>query len=178
MEEIWKDIPGYEGRYQASTEGKIRSLTRQVPIANGFTRLKQGRVLKPGRYCKAGHLSVVLGHKAPGTPVHQLVALTFLGPCPYGQEVLHNNGDPTDNRVENLRYGTRTANILDVYRVGKPWRKLTADDVVAIRKEAASGTKRSTIAEKYGISATYVSSVIAGKKVYWWLTDEFIKSCT
>jgi len=178
MEEVWKDIPGYEGRYQASTEGKIRSLTRQVPIANGFTRLKQGRVLKPGSSNKTGHLSVVLGHKVPGTPVHQLVALTFLGPCPDGQEVLHNNGDPTDNRVENLRYGTRTANILDVYRVGKPWRKLTADDVVAIRKEAANGTKRSVIAEKYGISVPYVSSVITGKKVYWWLTDEFIKSCT
>jgi hypothetical protein len=58
--------------------------------------------------------------------------LTFVGAPPDGMEVLHNNGDPTDNRLENLRYGTRTENILDVYRQGKVWRKLSVDDVQAI----------------------------------------------
>ena len=85
MGEKWRDIPGYEGKYQASTKGRVRSLTRRVRVvAHGTeaTRVTRGRVLRPGRYCKSGHLSVVLGHGASGSPVHRLVALTFLGPPP------------------------------------------------------------------------------------------------
>ena len=103
MKEYWKDIPGYVGKYQASTMGKIRSLDR---IVNGrchytgkkFNRHIKGKVLRPGHYCKSGHLSVVLGRGRAGTPVHQLILLTFEGPAPAGKEVLHINGNPADNR--------------------------------------------------------------------------------
>jgi hypothetical protein len=136
--EIWKDIPGYEGRYQASSFGRIKSLKRQVRGANPYTRntflrTLPERILRPGRYCKAGHVSVVLGRGTTGIPVHQLIMVTFVGESPKGMEVLHNNGDPTDNRLENLRYDTRTENILDVYRQGGRWRKLDIEDVFAIR---------------------------------------------
>ena len=110
--EQWKDIPGYEGRYQASTLGRIRSVNRVVFSRNRYTgapfeRRLKGQLLRPGAYSKTGHLSVVLGHKAHGSPVHQLVLKTFVGEPPPGTEVLHSNGDPTDNRLSNLRYGTR-----------------------------------------------------------------------
>lgn len=171
MEEVWRDIPGYEGKYQASTEGNIRSLNRVMNVKHKsgtiFERSMRGRVLRPGRFCKAGHLSVVLGHGKAGSPVHQLVALTFLGPCPDGKEVLHKNGDPTDNRLVNLRYGTRTENILDVLRLGKAWRKLTMDDVRAIRAALAAGETGTSIARRMNVCASTVSGIKRGKSFSW-----------
>ncbi|CCQ82075.1 MULTISPECIES: NUMOD4 motif-containing HNH endonuclease [Bacillota] len=173
MNEIWKDIPGYEGKYQASSEGRIRSLTRKVRgichfTGREFQRTVQGRILKPGKYCKAGHVSVVLGHGTNGIPVHQLIARTFLGECPLGNEVLHNNGHSKDNRVENLRYGTRSENILDVYNDGGRWRKLSIKDVYDIRFRFLCGYRGYEIAELYGVSQTTVSN-IKTRRIYGWL---------
>lgn len=170
--ELWKDIPGYEGRYQASTEGRIRSVDRIVFSRNRFTgnpfpRTIHGQILKPGRYCKTGHQSVVLGRGTNGKPVHQLIMRTFVGePCE-GQEVRHKNGNPTDNRLENLEYGTRTENILDVFRQGKAWRKLTADDVQAIRRALSMGRPGAAIANEYGVSRSSISSIKQGRTFSW-----------
>lgn len=172
MEETWKDIPGYEGRYQASTFGRIRSLDQIVFGRNWYTgkpfqRKIHGRILKPGRSNKDGHLSVVLGHGAAGSPVHQLIMRTFIGPPPIGKEVLHNNGDPSDNRLENLRYGTRTENILDVYRQGKVWRKLSPEDVQQIRFGLYCGLSESELAQMYKISIWEISCIKRGKSFSW-----------
>lgn len=160
--EIWKDIPGYEGKYQASNLGRIRSLDRKVgpPGKRGF-KTKKGQILRPGP-TKSGHLYVVLGHKAAGSPVHQLVARTFIGPRPEGTEVCHNDGDPTNNRVENLRYDTRTNNILDVYRIGGRWRKLSLEDIKDIMNAPADITGVS-LAKQYGVSTTTVSRIRLGR---------------
>ena len=172
MDEIWKDIPGYEGKYQASTLGRIRSLDRIVRsvchyTGESFNRTIKGRVLRPGKHCKSGHLSVVLGHGEHGSPVHQLVMQTFVGGPPEGMEVLHNNGDPTDNRLENLRYGTRTENILDVYRQGGKWRALGIDDVEDIRFAIFCGFPLSEIARQYGVSLSTISSIKRGRTYAW-----------
>lgn len=172
MDEIWKDIPGYEGKYQASTQGRIRSLDRSVSgtchfTGQPFTRKIKGKILRPGRYCKTGHLSVVLGRGTPGKPVHQLVMRTFIGEPPKGTEVLHINGKPDDNALSNLRYGTRTENILDVYKQGKVWRKLTIEDVYDIRFELLCGIKGTAIAEKYGVSNSAISVIKRGRCYQW-----------
>lgn len=171
--EVWKDIPGYEGRYQASTLGRIRSVTHQITqkgrSGTFFTRTIKGRILRPGRYCKSGHVSVVLGRGSNGKPVHQLVLLTFVGPAPKGQEVRHLNGDPTDNRLENLTYGTRTENILDVYRIGRRWRKLSAKEALDIRQKLANGESGASLSRRYSVSQSSVSKVKVGG-TFWWLT--------
>jgi len=170
-EEVWKDIPGYEGRYQASTEGRIRSLDRKVRVvAHGTeaTRTVKGRILRPGS-CKTGHVSVVLGHSANGSLVHQLIALTFLGPCPKGKEVLHNDGNPKNNKLENLRYGTRTENILDVFRIGKPWRKLTVQDVYDIREQRKLGIRVKEIAQNFNVAEGTVYNILSRKRSFKWL---------
>ena len=170
--EIWKDIPGYEGRYQASTEGRIRSVDRIVYSRSRTTRLPfarqlKGQILRPGKFCKTGHLSVVLGHKAKGSPVHQLVMKTFVGEPQPGQEVRHKNGDPTDNRLANLEYGTRTENILDVYRLGKAWRTLTIDDVREIRKRIDAGERNVDIAKDYNVSDRAICGIRHGRCYSW-----------
>lgn len=127
--EKWVDIPGYEGSYQASDSGRIRSLTRIVPLNNGWasTRWQYGRILRPaagGRKMRDGtpdtRLSVVLRKdgKSRTLRVHQLVTLAFLGPQPAGMDVCHNNGDNTDNRLANLRYDTHSSNELDKLKHG------------------------------------------------------------
>lgn len=103
MGEVWKDIPGWEGYYQASTLGNIRRAGKQVP-------------LRPAPYGRdRKHLGVSLWRNNRGKTmkVHRLVASTFLGHCPQGYEVCHNDGNPRNNRVENLRYGTPSDNARD-----------------------------------------------------------------
>lgn len=94
-------IPGYEGRYSATSDGHI------------WTELR-GKFLKPWRM-PSGHCLVAL-HKdgrQKSLLVHRLVALAFLGESEPGTEVCHNDGDPGNNAVSNLRYGTRSENVLD-----------------------------------------------------------------
>lgn len=172
MDEIWKDIPGYEGRYQASTEGRIRSIDRTVFSKNRYTgkpfaRRIKGQILRPGRFCKNGHISVVLGHGAAGSPVHQLIMRTFVGMAPAGCEVRHKNGNPRDNRLCNLEYGTRTENILDVYYQGKAWRKLDIEDVAQIRFGLFSGIQGSELAKMYRISESSISKIKLGRTFSW-----------
>ena len=168
--EIWKDIPGYEGRYQASTAGRIRSVDHRVRVvAHGTeaTRLVRGRILRPGGR-KDGHLSVVLGHKAHGSQVHQLVMLTFVGPAPEGCEVCHNDGNPANNALENLRYDTRSENIRDEYRIGKPPKgKSSIDTVREIRRRLNTGEPGSAIARDIGISQAQVSKIKLGRSYSW-----------
>ena len=109
---------------------------------------------------------MVLGHGADGSPVHQLVLLTFAGPPGAGQEVRHLNGDPKDNRLENLAYGTRTENILDVFRQGKAWRKLTAKDAADIRIRLRDGDAGAAIARDYGVSQSAISC-IKQRRTHW-----------
>jgi hypothetical protein len=104
--EVWKLIPGYDGKYEVSDQGRIRS----------YRRSDTGHILSPGRM-PGGHMSVALGRKNSQC-VHKLVLLAFVGPAPERHECLHINGIPDDNRLANLRWGTRSENILDAVKHG------------------------------------------------------------
>lgn len=172
MDECWKDIPGYEGKYQASDQGNIRSLTRQITQIGRwgtlFTRTVPGRVLRPASSKYAPHLYVVLGrHKITketvSFPVHQLVAQAFISLKPADQEVRHLNGNAQDNRPVNLCYGSRTDNILDVLRIGRAWRKLTWAQARQIKDRLANGEMGRQIAKDFDVSETTVSSIKVGR---------------
>lgn len=136
--EIWKDVPGYEGQYQVSDQGRVRSLDRTISQLSRYGALYlkhvKGVMLRPGRM-PAGHMSVSLG-RSNSQCVHKLVLLAFVGPAPEGHECLHDNGDPSDNRLANLRWGTRSDNIRDAIRHGTwmtPARKAALDKGRATR---------------------------------------------
>lgn len=114
--EVWREVPGYEGAYQVSDEGRVRSLDRVT--SNGSPR--RGRILKPGRLT-GGHLAVALSSASSVQQfrVHQLVMLAFIGERPPGMEIRHLDGVKTNNRLDNLTYGTRSENILDRVRHGE-----------------------------------------------------------
>lgn len=175
MTEEWKDIPGYEGKYQASTLGRIRSLDRRVRVvAHGkeTTRLMRGRVLRPWRVGSCGHVGVDLGCEARAVPVHKLVALTFIGPRQEGMDVCHNDGNPTNNAVSNLRYDTRSENNKDILRTGGRLGKLNLKEVDKIRELQEEGAKRSEIAKRFGISVRAVSRIKSGESYAWYETKK------
>ena len=120
MMERWRDIPGWEGLYQASDQGRIRSVDRVVLHPRGGPKRLKGRILSPRPNNKVGHLAVGLwvGGVEQSKRVHQLVALTWIGPCPVDQQVRHGQNGHLDNSVSNLCYGTRSQDSLDKRRDG------------------------------------------------------------
>lgn len=115
-EEIWKDIPGYEGHYQASSEGRIRSLNRYLPYGNHWRKVT-GKLIKPYPN-KAGYLIVDFYTKK--LSVHRLILRTFAGECPNDMEVcMHLNDNKTDNRAVNLKWGTYSDNNFMAFATGR-----------------------------------------------------------
>lgn len=168
--EIWKDIPGYEGYYQVSNCGRVRSLDREVPGCYGTSQIKRGKILKHDvvrsgyhhiRLCK-------LGIKE-GWYVHRLVALAFIGPRRDGMHCAHNDGRPDNNCVENLRYCTPSENNADKLRHGTHQAGefhgraiLNEGQVREIRDAAKRGVRIATLARRYGIGWQTANHIIKG----------------
>lgn len=115
--EEWREVPGHAGAYAVSSFGRVRSVGRKV-TAGERVRSVADKILRPWSM-PTGHLAVGLGGKAADRRlVHRLVLEAFVGPCPDGMEGCHNDGDPTNNRLENLRWDTRSGNIHDAIKHG------------------------------------------------------------
>lgn len=117
--EEWRAVVGYEGLYQVSDRGRVKSLERTAPARSGSVRKVSERVLRQftddvGRK----QVSLTREGKTRAKRVHRLVAEAFLtnpGDLPL---VLHGDGDPGNNCVSNLRWGTHSQNRLDAVRHG------------------------------------------------------------
>jgi len=107
MKEEWRDIPQYEGLYQVSNQGQIRSIDRIVRRNGETTKNLRGFILLP-LYQKSGYMFVFLSKngKAKRMAIHRAVALAFIPNPENKPEVNHINEDKTDNRVENLEWAT------------------------------------------------------------------------
>lgn len=116
MTEEWRTIPGFEGLYEGSSLGRVRN----VAVGMGRTANKILKATPSGRY---GHLRVTLrkSGKSFSMGLHRIICLTFNGPPPGPRHdnALHWDGDVTNNRPENLRWGTRKENAEDSMRHGR-----------------------------------------------------------
>ncbi len=174
-EERWLPVVGYEGLYEVSDWGRVKSLERLVRHSRGGRQILRSRVLKSLRHrnrrlevalCRGGGVRRIL--------VHRLVLEAFVGPCPEEMEACHGDGDPSNNRLENLRWDTRKANCADRLRHGTLARgernglaKLARGQVLVIRADPRSCWK---IAQDYDINPTTVSQ-IKRRKIWAWLED-------
>ncbi len=170
--EFWRDIPSYEGSYQVSSLGRVRSLPRIIPVYDSvrqisYARPCPGKILRQAVCDRAGHVSVHLGKYCRGIPVHQLVMLAFHGCPPPGMEAMHLNGIPTDNRPENLRYGTHSENMIDMYRMGRGPLKLTPEEVGQIRFGLSCGWSLRELAAAYGVSRSCIWDVGKRRRYAW-----------
>jgi hypothetical protein len=118
--EQWKPVVGYEGVYEVSDHGRVRGVDRviQDSVRGNLRRLK-ARLLKVSPL-PTGHLYVNLcrNGKATSTYVHRMVLEAFVGPSPSDHEGCHWDGDPSNNHLDNLRWGTRSDNVQDAIRHG------------------------------------------------------------
>lgn len=173
MNEEWRAIPGYEGKYQVSSLGRVRSLQR-VAIRRGgrgtSTRIRGHllRAVSNGR----GYWSVRLWNRNSESCqyVHRLVLLAFVGEPPCGFQACHNNGARADNRLVNLRWDSIENNHADKVRhgtVGNGERaraaKLSAEKVAVIRRLLADGTSQHSVACRYGVKQSSISDINTGR---------------
>lgn len=173
----WRSVPDYDGWYEVSSEGEVRSwIGRRAYPGAERRRRKTPYVLKqftsPTGYL---HLRLYLPNGQAGNRnTHELVLLAFVGPPNFvGAEVRHLNGLPGDNRIQNLRWGTKKENEQDKYFHGtrnRPekreprWTQLTEDTVREIRRlHNQGGITQRDLAKKFGVTPSNLCRIVNRK---------------
>lgn len=169
--EEWRSVVGFEGLYEVSNFGRVRSVERYVTSRWGSPKSVKARILALS-FSYQGYLRVGLNKDGKRTChfVQRLVTAAFLGPIPEGMEVAHNDGSKTNNVLNNLRYSTHVDNMADIKKHGTaadqrgekgPGAKLTIDQVLSIREMGKSGATQDQIAAKFMISRANVSMIVS-----------------
>lgn len=170
MKERWKSVVNLEGCYQVSNFGRVRSVSRYLPSRGGRRRMI-GRVLKT-RAHPFGYPMVTMsvGNRPVSKTVHSLVAEAFIGPCPKGQEVCHEDGDSGNPHLGNLRYGTKTSNEKDKIKHGTYnggfahyGAKLRWPQVLEIRDRHSKGASQSQLALEFGVKPVTIHKIVKHK---------------
>lgn len=170
MKEIWKDIEGYEGCYQVSNLGNVRSLDRIIGNA-----LRKGKILKELKN-KDGYLVVGL-HKDGKRKkffMHRLVAQAFIPNPDNKKEVNHMNicnlsidENKKYNAIENLEWTTHDENLIHSYSSGLRERKLTDEEVQYIKNNYKPRDKefgRPSLAKRFGVSESHIGNIAKGRR--------------
>lgn len=175
-EEVWKDIKGYEGHYQVSDCGRVKSLARIVEKRNGYFGNKKENFLKPSKNRK-GYLNVKLCKKTDGiyieksVLIHRLIANEFLENPLNKPQVNHKNGIKDDNRADNLEWATGSENVihslenkLKIPQKGSEhgMSKLTEKEVLEIRTIGRTKTLKE-VAKIYNVDMSLISLILLKK---------------
>ena len=158
MNEVWKEIKGFEGYYDVSNIGRIKSVRNKNLIlsprwADGYHQA--GLSKNNQRYYRL---------------VHRLVLEAFVGQCPEGMECCHNDGVRSNNNINNLRWDTRKGNFSDKKNHGTEYcgaknhkTKLKESEVLEIRRLAKDGRTCIDLAKVYGVTFSNIYYIIKRK---------------
>lgn len=174
----YRSILNFPG-YRVGDDGSVWSRWRKKGLGRGRgarTVLSAAwRLLKPQRMNAYGHVQVGLHPGHVLRLVHRLVLETFVGPCPEGMECRHLDGNPANNRLENLCWGTPTENVADARRHGTIARGerhgsvvLTEVQVRAIRAAYAAGGKTmKQLGKEHGVSPMTICRIMRRENWGW-----------
>lgn len=152
-QEEWRAVVGYEGLYEASDRGRVRSK-------------RSGRFVgsKSGKYMMVW----LVGHgRRIHRRVHVVVAAAFRGPRPSGQVVRHLDSNKLNNRLGNLIYGTVLDNRADDLRHGVYRSRLDPRKVTDIRRRAAAGERKPDLAAEFGMALSTIYNITARRSWGW-----------
>lgn len=174
MNEQWLPVVNYEGFYEISNLGNLKSLGRTLENGHHFPEKIIGFINKTGY--KICSLSNGTG-KGKQFLIHRLVLAAFIGPCPEGMESCHNDGIRANAALSNLRYDTHQNNNIDRMRHGtlpkgsKFWKaKLKEEDVLLIFKDER---RIKDIAKEHGVDDSTILD-IKKKRSWAWLTNSSV----
>jgi len=172
--EVWKDIPGYEGLYQVSNMGEIKSFDRIKSGKDGRkSYILKGRILKPSIDKRYGYLNVDLTKDGVRKVrrLNRLVCFAFIGEPELGQESCHFDNNKLNNKLGNLRWDTRVGNLEDNERHGitnkgsrNGMASLIEAEVVEIKKLLMDGVAQTAIAARVGVSQSTISLINLKKR--------------
>ncbi len=164
--EQWRAVPGYEGFYEVSDQGNVRSLPRMVAHPKTGVRPSPGKVLSPARR-KDGRRYVALSKE--GVVRHGAVARimleAFVGPA-NGRMALHKDDNRDNDNLPNLYWGTNVENMSDKVKNGNSLKgskhhkaQVYEAQVIEMRKRMDAGEDYRVVAEEYGLSLTATQSI-------------------
>ena len=156
--EVWKDIDGAPG-YQVSSHGRVRSFKKHGGTNGWHIANTPQRILKPG--LDRGYPFVYI-RGYPVLHIHRLVAEAFLGPCPEGMEVCHNDDTRSNNHIDNLRYDTHASNMEQAARTGGQLRGKDPAFIQAVRERAADGESYASLASDTGVRKSVIRNMCIG----------------
>lgn len=164
-EEQWRPVVEFEGLYEVSDLGRVRSVPRLMK--DGRRHHSSGTIMKP--VLVRGYPAVNLTRRDSRRllgKVHRFVLEAFVGPRPDGMECCHGDGDRTNNRLANLRWDTTGGNASDKVRLGSVRGErnsravLREDDVRAIRHMVSVGATQQEAARRFGVTKDCVWSIV------------------
>lgn len=170
--EIWKDIIDFEGCYQISSLGRIRSLDRFVTCRNGGVKLFKGKIKNVSEN-RRRYKSICLSKnsKTKNFDIHRLLAIHFIPNPGNKKEVNHIDGNRMNNDLSNLEWSTPSENALHAHKTGlisntgrknhKRARKLTDNQVIDIKKNYKRGMAK-ILSQKYNVSKECIYSIWGG----------------
>ena len=165
--ERWLPVLGYEGFYEVSDQGRVRSVLRIVEEKTGKTKILKAKILRPG-IGSTGYYIVALCRNSHQVTkkVHRLVLEAFVGLRPAGMACCHGPKGPLNNTLENLSWGTYSKNSgVDRLRDRTLGKKITAE---IAQKIAVDQRTHDEIALEYAISPTTVRDIKSGKTWNYW----------
>ena len=164
MKEVWRFIEEYEGYYEISDQGRVRSVDRNV-LSGEVTIFIKGKIRSPGKNNK-GYLYIALSKegKLKTKYVHRLVAAAFLdGRTVERDQVNHKNFITTDNRASNLEWCSAKENVSHAVLGGRRSSYLTQTDVDRIIMSIEAGESRKKIATRHNICTTTLQKILLGE---------------
>lgn len=168
--ENWKSVVGYEGHYEVSDLGRVRSVTRVITDKNGKAITKRGSQIRTQDLHGYKMFGLHLAKRAKTTYVHRVVWEAFVGPIPVGVSIDHINFDRGDNRLSNLQAITQLENIHRTKRAGRAAigdrhgrHKLSEAEVREVRRLLARGAMtQDAIGRLFGVGQFAIWRIAAG----------------